>query len=106
YRLPERLVLLGDRLFTIPNETLTPEKSDNINIGGLYAFTANQVHNFQTEANFIYRNSTDFIRQEQGRNKPTGRKFINVSDVRTTGIGGEIRYNWKNRINSSGNISY
>ncbi|PRD46788.1 TonB-dependent receptor [Sphingobacterium haloxyli] len=106
YRLPEPLELLGDGLFTIRNETLTPEKSDNINIGGLYAFTVNQTHNFQTEANFIYRNSTDYIRLEQGRNQPTGRKFINVGDVRTTGVEGEIRYNWKNRLYSSVNLSY
>ncbi len=106
YRLPEPTELLGDGLFTIRNEKLKPEKSDNINLGGLYAFTVHKNHNVQAEANFIYRNSKDYIRLEQARNQPTGRKFINVGDVKTTGIEGEIRYNWKNLLYSSINLSY
>lgn len=106
YRLPEPTELLGDGLFTTRNETLRPEKSNNINVGALYGFTVNTDHNFQTEVNGIYRYSEDYIRQEQARNRPTGRKFINVGDVKTTGIEGEIKYNWKNLIYSSVNVSY
>lgn len=106
YRLPEPTELLGDGLFTTRNETLRPEKSNNINVGALYGFTLNTDHNFQTEVNGIYRYSEDYIRQEQARNRPTGRKFINVGDVKTTGIEGEIKYNWKNLIYSSVNVSY
>ncbi len=106
YRLPEPTELLGDGLFTTRNETLRPEKSHNINLGALYAFTLNADHNFQAEVNGIYRDSEDYIRQEQARNRPTGRKFINVGDVKTTGIEGEVKYNWKHLIYSSVNVSY
>ena len=106
YRLPEPAEFLGDGLFTIRNETLRPERSDNINFGALYGFSLGQAHHFQTEANLIYRNSKDFIRLEQARNQPTGRRFVNVGDVQTSGVEGEIRYDWRNLIFSRVNFSY
>ncbi|MGO1672284.1 MAG: TonB-dependent receptor [Sphingobacterium sp.] len=106
YRLPEPAEFLGDGLFTIRNETLRPERSDNMNFGALYGFSLGQTHHFQTEANVIYRNSKDFIRLEQARNQPTGRRFVNVGDVQTSGVESEIRYDWRNLIFSRVNFSY
>ncbi|NGM62308.1 TonB-dependent receptor plug domain-containing protein [Sphingobacterium sp. SGG-5] len=106
YRLPEPSELLGDGLFTIRNENIKPEKSDNINVGALYGFLLGEDHRFQTEANFIYRNSKDYIRLEQARNQPTGRKFINVGDVETTGAEAAIRYSWRELLFANASLSY
>lgn len=106
YRLPDPEEMLGDGLFTARNPNLRPEKSDNINLGAIYKLALYTDHHFQIESNLIYRKSEDYIRLEQARNQPTDRKFINVGNVDTKGIEGEIKYGWKNFLHTSVNVSY
>jgi outer membrane receptor protein involved in Fe transport len=106
YRLPEATELLGDGLFTRRNSALKPERSDNINIGALYTANINETHKFNFEANYIFRNSHDFIRLDQQQSQPIDRQYINIGDVRTNGLEGEIRYSWKNSLHAAVNVTY
>jgi outer membrane cobalamin receptor len=106
YRLPEAIEALGDGLFTLRNPDLKPEKSDNINLGARYTFNLNNDHRFNVEANYIFRNSHDFIRLDQSQNQPVGRQYINVGDVKTNGVEGEIKYWWKNSLHAAVNVTY
>jgi outer membrane receptor protein involved in Fe transport len=95
YRLPEAVELLGDGLFTRRNSALKPEYSDNINVGGLYSFTLNDAHKLNIEANYIFRNSHDYIRLDQQQTQPVDRQYINIGDIKTNGVEAEVRYQYK-----------
>jgi len=106
YRLPEAVELLGDGLYTRRNSALKPESSNNFNIGALYAFDIKNNHSFNIEVNYIFRNAHDYIRLDQAQTQPIDRQYINIGDVRTNGVEGEIRYTWKNRLRAAANITY
>ncbi len=106
YRLPEAVELLGDGLYTSRNSALKPENSDNINLGGLYQFNLNDVNRFNFEVNYLYRKSHNFIRLDQAQTQPIDRQYINIGDVQTNGVEGEIRYSWKNSLHAAVNMTY
>lgn len=106
YRLPEAVELLGDGLYVRRNSALKPESSDNINVGALYSFDATEDHRFGLELNYLFRNAKDYIRIDQRQSQPVDRQYINIGDVVTHGIEGELRYNWKNQLRSSFNVTY
>lgn len=106
YRLPEATELLGDGLFTRRNSALKPENSDNINLGALYTLNLGSENKLNFEANYIFRNSRDFIRLDQAQTQPIDRQYINIGDVHTNGVEGEIRYSWKNSLHAAVNVTY
>ncbi|MBG6234981.1 outer membrane cobalamin receptor [Pedobacter sp. CAN_A7] len=106
YRMPEAVELLGDGLYTRRNSALKPESSNNINLGALYSFNLQNDHQFGVEASYIFRNAEDYIRLDQAQAQPIDRQYINIGDVRTNGVEGEIRYAWKNKIHASINLTY
>jgi outer membrane receptor protein involved in Fe transport len=106
YRLPEAVELLGDGLYTRRNSALKPESSDNMNLGILYGFHLNEDHHINLEANYIFRNAHDYIRLDQAQTQPIDRQYVNIGDVRTNGVEGEIRYSWKNKFLASLNVTY
>ncbi|MEJ5962219.1 TonB-dependent receptor [Pedobacter immunditicola] len=106
YRLPEAVELLGDGLYTRRNAALKPESSDNINLGVLYAFDFTTDHSVNLEANYIFRNAQDYIRLDQAQTQPIDRQYVNIGDVRTNGVEGEIRYSWENKFQASLNVTY
>lgn len=106
YRLPEAIELLGDGLYVRRNSALRPERSNNVNVGALYAFQLGTAHRLNVEGNFIYRNASDYIRQDQQQVQPVDRQFINVGNVNTTGVEGEIRYNWNNTLFVTANATF
>ncbi|MEL7341722.1 MAG: TonB-dependent receptor, partial [Bacteroidota bacterium] len=59
-RIPESNEYFGDNLFLLPNPSLEPETSDNVNIG--FATNLNQRKNVNLEVNAYYRNTQNFIR--------------------------------------------
>lgn len=103
YRLPEGNEMFGDGLFLERNPELRPELSDNLNLGFLYANAGNADHRLSLESNLIYRQTTDFIRLNATR---TIKKFVNLSDARTAGVEGEVRYSWKGMLHASINASF
>lgn len=106
YRMPEAVELLGDGLYTRRNSALKPESSNNFNLGALYSFSLQNDHQFGVEANYIFRNAEDYIRLDQAQAQPIDRQYINIGDVTTNGVEGEIRYNWKNKFHASVNLTY
>lgn len=106
YRLPEAIELLGDGLYVRRNPGLRPERSNNLNMGALYTLPLGRRHLFDIEGSFIHRNASDYIRQDQQQAQPVDRQFINVGKVRITGVEGEIRYIWDNKLFASFNATY
>ncbi|WP_316762204.1 TonB-dependent receptor [Pedobacter aquatilis] len=106
YRLPEATELLGDGLFTRRNSALKPEQSDNFNLGAIYTTSFKEKHNISVEANYIFRNAHDFIRLDQAQSQPIDRQYINIGDVQTNGVEGEIKYNFKNKFRAGVNMTY
>lgn len=106
YRLPEAAELLGDGLYTRRNTALKPESSDNFNLGALYSFYLNEANKINLEADYIFRNSHNFIRLDQQQTQPIDRQFINIGDVQTNGLEGAIRYSWKNSLHADVNVTY
>lgn len=106
YRLPEATELLGDGLYVRRNSALKPENSNNLNLGALYTLPLQGDHKVGVEGNFIYRKSHDFIRLDQSQAQPIDRQYINVGDVQTTGVEGEVKYSWKDKIFVSANMTY
>ncbi len=106
FRLPEAVELLGDGLYTRRNSALKPESSDNFNLGFLYALNLTGDHRLNVEANYILRSSHDYIRLDQAQTQPIDRQYINIGDVLTNGVEGEIRYSWKNKLRASVNVTF
>ncbi|WP_158797892.1 TonB-dependent receptor [Pedobacter sp. L105] len=106
YRLPDPTELLGDGLYVRRNSDLKPENSNNLNLGALYTLPLNSDHKIGIEANFIYRNAQNFIRLDQAQAQPIDRQYVNVGKVRTTGVEGEIKYAWADKIFASVNATY
>lgn len=106
YRLPEAMELLGDGLYVRRNAGLRPEKSNNFNVGALYTSQSDGIHQLHVDANFLYRQAKDYIRQDQQQVQPVDRQYINVGQVRTTGGEAEIRYSWNNMLFASVNATF
>lgn len=106
YRLPEAVELLGDGLYTRRNSALKPENSNNTNLGILYTLNVNEANKFNIEAGYIRRNSHNYIRLDQAQSQPIDRQYINIGDVTTNGVEGEIRYLWNNRLHATVNVTY
>jgi outer membrane receptor protein involved in Fe transport len=106
YRMPEAAELLGDGLYTRRNSALKPERSDNINFGVLFSTRLNSENRFSVEANYLFRNSHDFIRLDQAQNQPIDRQYINIGDVQTNGLEGELKYTWANKLRFAVNMTY
>jgi len=108
-RIPEANEVFGNLENTEGNPSLSPEKSDNFNLGVIYGFKINDVNRFSITANAIYRNATDYIYSHLvGGTGPRRdwQTFSNRDGVRTRGLDGEIRYSYKNWLSVGGTITY
>ncbi|WP_255452670.1 TonB-dependent receptor [Aquimarina sp. RZ0] len=103
YRIPESYELLGDGLFILPNFELTPEESDNINIGGRLN-TSFSFFSLVYSANVFYRKSIDFIRLK----RPEGvfSEYDNITNVTSKGIESGVKASFNNKIEAQFNITY
>lgn len=109
YRLPGNNELFGDVYTTVGNMDLKPENSNNFNLGAVYTAKINQIHFFQIQANYIFRNANDYIRQLAQPGGSNGRylqKSINEAKVTNRGIDAELRYTYKNLFTLNTNVTY
>lgn len=109
YRLPDNDEFFGNVYTTIANLDLRPEKSDNINIGATYTAEIDKIHFFQIQANYIFRNATDYIRARVlpgGSNGTYLSISENVGKVTNRGIDAELRYAYKQLFTLNTNFTY
>lgn len=105
YRLPESNEMFGDGLIQQRNPDLKPEQSDNVNLGLLFD-GAQADHRFHFEANGIYRNTQDFIRKGVSLTSNPTTGYENLGKIRTMGLEGGFRYNWKKRVTLGATATY
>lgn len=104
-RLPLSRELLGNGSTVYPNLALSPENSDNFNLGVFGNWQASPESHFYYEANGFIRLVDDYI-QAKVSEKEGMMQYENVPAVHIKGIEGEITYTWNNRLQLRGNISY
>lgn len=104
-RLPTAYELFGDLENQDANPNLTPERSNNFNVGTMYQFNVNANNNFSLNAGLIYRYANDFIYNRLNLNQG---KIIadNRDGVRTFGADAELRYSYKNWLSAGVNGTF
>lgn len=104
-RLPIARELLGNGTTVYANVALEPEQSNNANLGFFGTWRPAAGHTLYYEANGFLRNVDNFI-QVQVIEKEGMLQYKNVPAVHIKGAEGEVRYNWQNKLQISGNLSY
>jgi len=105
YRMPWANEIFGNGLLTLPNADLRPEQSNNLNMGTAYKFKVKTDHVFNLEGSFIYRDTKDLIFHfvsVPGRQAT----YLNLDLIRTMGIEGSFKYQWKRTLTIGGNITF
>lgn len=104
-RLPIARELLGNGSTIYANVALAPESSNNINLGFFGTWHPIPGHTLYYETNGFLRNVDNFI-QMQVIEKEGMLQYQNVPAVYIKGLEGEVRYNWQNKLQITGNLSY
>lgn len=99
FRLPEQNELFGDNNFVLPNYSLKPEKSKNVNLGFVY-----DGRSLRLELNTYYRNTEQLIRLKNINQYQA--KFLNLDHVRGLGVELEISYRPSKNFVMSGNLTW
>ncbi|MBQ8486197.1 MAG: TonB-dependent receptor [Prevotella sp.] len=104
-RLPLVHELLGNGSTIYANAALEPEKSDNVNIGVFGTWQSSADHTLYYEVNGFLRYVDNFI-QPQVSEKEGMLQYVNEPAVHIKGIEGEMRYDWRHRLQLTGNMSW
>lgn len=100
YRLPDQMEIFGDNNFILPNITLKPERSFNVNFGLRYK--PNRRYN--VEVTGYVRNVKDLIRLKDVTQFQS--VFLNLDNVRGYGIELEGMIRPMENLTLSGNLTY
>ena len=103
-RLPLARELLGNGTTIYANTTLEPEKSDNLNLG-LFGTLRHDDHTLSYEVNGFLRYVDSYI-QPQVSEKEGMMQYVNVPAVHIKGVEGELRYDWQQRLQVIGNVTW
>ena len=103
-RLPLARELLGNGTTIYANMALKPESSDNLNLG-LFGTLRSGQHTLFYEANGFLRYVDNYI-QPQIAEKEGMMQYSNEPAIHIKGLEGEVRYDWDNRFQLTGNISW
>ncbi len=103
-RLPLARELLGNGTTIYANVALEPEKSDNINVG-LFGTLKIARHILSYEVNGFLRYVDNYIQPRLSEKEGT-LQYVNEPAIHIKGIEGELRYNWDNQFQLTGNISW
>ncbi len=104
-RLPLARELLGNGTTIYANVALEPEKSNNINLGLFGTWNINDVHSLSYEVNGFLRYVDNYIQPELSEKEGT-LQYVNEPAVHIKGLEAELRYNWSQRLQLTGNISW
>ena len=103
-RLPLARELLGNGTTIYANVALKPESSNNINVG-FFGSLKNDDHTFSYEVNGFLRQVDNYIQPTVSEKEGT-MQYTNVPAVHIKGIEAEVRYDWQQRLQLLGNISW
>ena len=103
-RLPLARELLGNGTTIYANMALKPESSDNLNLG-LFGTLRSGQHTLFYETNGFLRYVDNYI-QPQIAEKEGMMQYSNEPAIHIKGLEGEVRYDWDNRFQLTGNISW
>ena len=103
-RLPLARELLGNGTTIYANVALEPEKSENINVGLFGTFLLGD-HTLSYEANGFLRYVDNYI-QPQVSEKEGTLQYVNEPAIHIKGIEGELRYDWLQRLQVVGNVTW
>ncbi|MTI88442.1 MAG: TonB-dependent receptor [Balneolaceae bacterium] len=102
YRFPDGYEVFGDGLLTLSNPELSPETSQNFNIGGQYD-RAHGDHRFIGETNVFVRKAENLIRvQAQGITS----QYVNQRNVVSSGVEAGFRYELRRLFFVDANLTY
>lgn len=104
-RLPIARELLGNGTTIYPNVALEPEKSDNVNLAIFGTWHPASGHTLYYEANAFLRDVDNYI-QPSVIEKEGMMQYVNEPAVYIKGLEGEVRYDWKGRLQLMTNVSY
>ena len=104
-RLPLARELLGNGTTIYANVTLQPEKSDNINLGLFGTWRPTDDHTLSYELNGFLRFVDNYI-QPQVSEKEGMMQYVNEPAVHIKGVEGELRYDWRQRLQLVANMSW
>lgn len=102
YRLQDPLELFGNGVTVSSNIALTPEQSDNINVGLYYGKTFSD-HHFSAEASYIFRDAKDFIYFVPGGAYSV---YKNLGKAKINGVDAEVRYSYAQLLDVTVNATY
>ena len=103
-RLPLARELLGNGTTIYANVALEPEKSNNTNVS-LFGTLKNHDHSFSYEVSGFLRHVDNYI-QPQVSEKEGMMQYVNVPAVHIKGVEGELRYDWQQRLQVVGNVTW
>ena len=103
-RLPLARELLGNGTTIYANVALEPEKSENVNLS-LFGTLRSHDHTLSYEVNGFLRHVDNYI-QPQVSEKEGMMQYVNVPAVHIKGIEGELRYDWQQRLQVVGNVTW
>ena len=104
-KMPTPVELFGDVENYEGNYELSPEKSNNFNLGLLYDFDINVDNKFALMANGFFRNADNFIYQRLNNNQS---KYVSDNRDGVQSLGGDLdfRYSYKHWLVAGVNMTY
>ena len=103
-RLPLARELLGNGTTIYANTTLKPEESNNLNVG-LFGTLRSGQHSLYYEANGFLRYVDNYI-QPTISDDEGYLQYVNQPAVHIKGVEGEVRYDWRRRLQLTANVSW
>ncbi|WP_138429298.1 TonB-dependent receptor [Fodinibius saliphilus] len=102
YRFPDGYEVFGDGLLLLSNPQLSPENSNNFNLGAQFDHYLGN-HHLMVETNLFLRDAEDLIRIEA-----TGltSRYVNQRKVLSSGVELGIRYEYKRLLFADFNLTY
>ncbi len=104
-RLPVSREVLGNGSTVYPNLALSPEISENFNLGLFGAWDLGGGHVISYEANGFVRLVDNYIQATVSETEGM-MQYVNVAAVHIKGVDGEIRYDWAGKLHLGANASY
>ena len=104
-RLPVSREVLGNGSTVYPNLALSPEISENFNLGLFGAWDLGGGHVISYEANGFVRLVDNYIQATVSETEGM-MQYVNVAAVHIKGVDGGIRYDWAGKLHLGANASY